>query len=369
MDGDRGALLAWMSIIYFRRDAKHFRDPKPYLPDLPVLGELLSTSWKYAWTDACLREVYLLGEAAGYPFSKFLSDLELPHLSYGSCSANPIVLDSTSESWSLGTSDTESGGNLTMPCGGHEVPDSPGRVAEVVVEGPVAPTILEGAVGSDFVMSVENKDRLPVAEGGQMNDEVAVVGSDGVASLVDAPLRSDDAALLRVIANSVLVAAPSPTHGGSFPSLRAVSHGGAADHLFKVASASGEVAYADGVVLVAALERGAPTAAELSPNLAVEGSVQLSVAPSACDGLQLGESLKEKVGETAEGPTVLGLPSVYGVGEGVHEQAVSQFLINCGIAKLEGNASNLVVGHSQVLCPCYPLSIFEMVMLEGVVFY
>lgn len=151
MDAKRGALLAWMSIIYFRRDAKNYRDPKPYLPDLPVLGRLLSTSWKYAWTDASFREVYLLGKASGYPFSKFLADLELLHISYGSCSANLILLDTSPESWSLDSFDSDFDVNRSVSCASPVVSTSLGHGADGVVDGPVALALMEGAFGSGGV--------------------------------------------------------------------------------------------------------------------------------------------------------------------------------------------------------------------------
>ncbi|KAG0556635.1 hypothetical protein KC19_11G068500 [Ceratodon purpureus] len=97
MDQDRGLLLAWMALVYIRRGAKHYNDPMVKLPDLPHLSLLLSKSSVYDWTEDCRDEVFKLGEASGFPFTRFLTELELPSNVHGYCSAAPITVDTTSD--------------------------------------------------------------------------------------------------------------------------------------------------------------------------------------------------------------------------------------------------------------------------------
>ncbi|KAG0596724.1 hypothetical protein M758_UG279600 [Ceratodon purpureus] len=178
-----------MSMVYFRRNAKSFRDPKSYLPDLPVLSRLLSRSWKYEWNDACFRKVYLLGKAAEYPFSTFLAELELPHPSYGSCSANLISLDTITEEWSLDSSASESCGKLTLAQG---VPWCLSHlIKEGIMDGPVAPSsTVVGVVGGAGLVCTGANLSMVVREGIQMTGVgVARVPSDGsspVALMLDA---------------------------------------------------------------------------------------------------------------------------------------------------------------------------------------
>ncbi|KAG0620469.1 hypothetical protein M758_4G218400 [Ceratodon purpureus] len=97
MDRDRGILLAWLSLVYIRRNAKNFWEPKLDLPDLPHLSKFFAKSWVYDWTEDCYHEVVKFGKAAGFPLSAFLDELELPCNSFGSCFGSPITLDTTSE--------------------------------------------------------------------------------------------------------------------------------------------------------------------------------------------------------------------------------------------------------------------------------
>ena len=114
MDRDRGLLLAWLSLVYVRRNAKNFNDTlKLDLPDLPHLSKLLAKSWAYDWTEDCYHEVVKFGKAAGFPLSAFLEELKLPCNSFGSCSGNPITLDTTSEE--LVTSSSELGSMMAQP--------------------------------------------------------------------------------------------------------------------------------------------------------------------------------------------------------------------------------------------------------------
>ena len=106
MDHDRGLLLAWMALVYIRRGAK--QDPMVKLPDLPHLGLLLSKSSVYDWTEDCRDEVFKLGQASGFPFTRFLSELELPINVRGYCSAAPITVDTTSEEVFTSSASTES---------------------------------------------------------------------------------------------------------------------------------------------------------------------------------------------------------------------------------------------------------------------
>ena len=113
MDQQKGALLAWMSIIFFNRDAKDKWVQKQWLPEVPALGHLMHTSSDFPWSEECYQEVLLLGRAAGYPFAKFLDQLELPRNSYGGCFANPITVDTTSNS--SASNSTESGSSYSGP--------------------------------------------------------------------------------------------------------------------------------------------------------------------------------------------------------------------------------------------------------------
>ncbi|KAG0504479.1 hypothetical protein KC19_N028800 [Ceratodon purpureus] len=114
MDRDRGILLAWLSLVYIRRNAKNFNDTlKLDLPDLPHLSKLLAKSWVYDWTEDCYQEVVKFGERAGFPISAFLAELGLPGDSFGSCGGHPITLDTTSEE--LLTSSSEFGSMKAEP--------------------------------------------------------------------------------------------------------------------------------------------------------------------------------------------------------------------------------------------------------------
>ena len=113
MDEQKGALLAWMSIIFFKRDARDKWEKKQWLPEVPALGHLLHTSSDFPWSEECYQEVLLLGRAAGYPFVKFLDQLGLPRNSYGGCFANPITVDTTSNSSS--SNSTGSGSSFSDP--------------------------------------------------------------------------------------------------------------------------------------------------------------------------------------------------------------------------------------------------------------
>ncbi|KAG0574290.1 hypothetical protein KC19_VG251100 [Ceratodon purpureus] len=50
MDADRGSLLAWMSIVYFNRNADTFSETTPRLPDLLALSRLLMMSLEFNGT-------------------------------------------------------------------------------------------------------------------------------------------------------------------------------------------------------------------------------------------------------------------------------------------------------------------------------
>ena len=113
MDQQKGALLAWMSVIFFNRDARNKWERKDWLPDDPTLGHFLRTSSDFPWTEDCYDEVLLLGSAAGYPFSTFLERLELPTNTFGSCFANPVTLDTTSTG--SDSISTESGSSFLGP--------------------------------------------------------------------------------------------------------------------------------------------------------------------------------------------------------------------------------------------------------------
>ena len=224
MDAERGALLAWMSTIYSRRDAKNFKEPKPYLPNLPLLGRLLSKSWKFDWTDGCNREVFLLGKASGYPFSSFLADLELPISPYGSCSANPICLDTTTEEWSLDDSETESSGNTTLvPTGflalmGSEIPTSPVQEGAAVAPGSEPPSH-EGvhATHADVAVLPGANGHVLVGEGGQMVVVDAALDRLGGSDLVLLPLAKSGGAMVEVSAMSstAFSQVPAPAGRGS----------------------------------------------------------------------------------------------------------------------------------------------------------
>ena len=118
--------MAWMSIIFFNRDAINKWEATRWLPDVPALGQLMSISSEFQWNEECYQEVLLLGRASGYSFATFLENLELPRNSYGSCFANPITVDTTS---------------VSSPSFSSHSEDFPG--------GPVIPDTCSGQNGGD----------------------------------------------------------------------------------------------------------------------------------------------------------------------------------------------------------------------------
>ena len=98
MDVEKGALLAWLSIVFFNRNASNRRELKQWLPNVPALGRMLACSSEFKWNEQCYKEVRLLGKLSGYPFETYLDQLELPVKTYGCHPANPIIVDSTDHS-------------------------------------------------------------------------------------------------------------------------------------------------------------------------------------------------------------------------------------------------------------------------------
>ncbi|KAG0572362.1 hypothetical protein KC19_VG088700 [Ceratodon purpureus] len=109
MDQEKGAILAWMSIIFFNRDAKNHREPKLWLLDVPALSRIFQDSSHFLWSDDCYEDFTHLGNAAGYTFETFLAQLNVPFEPSGSCFACPINVDATFGNTSAGAARTEQG--------------------------------------------------------------------------------------------------------------------------------------------------------------------------------------------------------------------------------------------------------------------
>ena len=101
MDSEKGALLAWMGLVFMRRGAVGGQVPKPWLPDLPHLGRLLENSDNYVLTEQCNREIRMLGSAANFTFAEYLAHYHTPVQAIGSSAANPIVVDEYTDATSV----------------------------------------------------------------------------------------------------------------------------------------------------------------------------------------------------------------------------------------------------------------------------
>lgn len=97
MDIEKGCLLAWMSIVFFNRNAKDKWATKRWLPNVPHLANLVRISNAYEFTEKCYEEVVYLGRASGYTFEEFIGHLQMPGVTRGFCAANPINLDDPSD--------------------------------------------------------------------------------------------------------------------------------------------------------------------------------------------------------------------------------------------------------------------------------
>ena len=97
MDVQKGSLLAWLSVVFFNRNAKNSNTNKKWLPNLPCLGKVLSDSCDFKWTDECYREVRLMGYCAGYPYSEFCEELDSTLGVRGSCSAFPLLVEDSAD--------------------------------------------------------------------------------------------------------------------------------------------------------------------------------------------------------------------------------------------------------------------------------
>ncbi|KAG0599084.1 hypothetical protein M758_12G126300 [Ceratodon purpureus] len=101
MDSEKGALLAWMGLVFMRRGAVGGQVPKPWLPDLPHLGRFLENSDNYVLTEQCNREIRMLGSAANFTFAEYLANYHTPVQAIGSSAANPIVVDDYTDATSV----------------------------------------------------------------------------------------------------------------------------------------------------------------------------------------------------------------------------------------------------------------------------
>ncbi|KAG0573290.1 hypothetical protein KC19_VG165600 [Ceratodon purpureus] len=93
MDSEKGALLAWLGLVFMRRGALGAQVPKPWLPDLPHLGRVLQNSNNFEITSQCNGEIRMLGRTANFTFTDFLTNYHTPIQPFGSSAANRIVVD------------------------------------------------------------------------------------------------------------------------------------------------------------------------------------------------------------------------------------------------------------------------------------
>ncbi|KAG0594271.1 hypothetical protein M758_UG063000 [Ceratodon purpureus] len=101
MDSEKGALLAWLGLVFMRRNAQGAEVAKPWLPDLPHLGRLLENSDHYVLTEQCNREIRMLGSAANFTFAEYLAHYHTPVQAIGSSAANPIIVDEYTDATSV----------------------------------------------------------------------------------------------------------------------------------------------------------------------------------------------------------------------------------------------------------------------------
>ena len=97
--------MAWMSVIFFNRNAKDRWAKKRWLPNVPHLANLVRISNAFPFTEKCYEEVVYLGRVSGYTFDKFLRELNVPGETRGFCAANPINIEDPSDGSSNDKSD------------------------------------------------------------------------------------------------------------------------------------------------------------------------------------------------------------------------------------------------------------------------
>ena len=100
MDSEKGALLSWLGLVFMERGAVDNQNPRPWLPDLPNLANVLQSSDTFVLTEQCNREIRLLGSAANLTFTEYLANYHTPVQHVGSA-ANPIVVDEYNDATSV----------------------------------------------------------------------------------------------------------------------------------------------------------------------------------------------------------------------------------------------------------------------------
>ena len=101
MDSEKGALLSWLGEVFLRRASRDVLTPKPWLPDLPSLSQILLDSDMYILTPQCRREIRMLGVAANLSFAEYTASHHSPLVQRGGSAAYPILLDDYTDATSV----------------------------------------------------------------------------------------------------------------------------------------------------------------------------------------------------------------------------------------------------------------------------